>query len=157
MHYKYRVTKYDPKKRNENGHYQADEWTSISDIGKVFSNKLLTKEEYVNVENSYLFAIEAFLAEANISCLNISSIERGEEYNFVQGQTIELEKILEIARLSLREKLWCKLSLNHKAYIHFGYDYYMYIGVSRWCGNAISKAEKKGLFVEAYRSPYLRG
>ena len=32
--------------------------------------------------------------------------------------------------------------------IHFGYDYYMYIGVSRWCGNAISKAEKNGLFVE---------
>ena len=157
MRYKYRITKYDPKNRNEDGHYHVNEWTAMSDIGKNFSGNVLTKEEYLSVENNYLFALEAFLAEGNVACLNISSLEGGEKYNFVQGQTLELRKILEIARLSLREELWCKLSLNRQAYIHFGYDYYMYIGVSRKCKKAIGSAENKGLFVEPYRSPYLRG
>jgi hypothetical protein len=31
----YRVTKYDPSKRDENGRYMGDDWTSVSDVGQI--------------------------------------------------------------------------------------------------------------------------
>jgi len=155
MHYKYRITKYDPKNRNENGAYLLDDWTAISDIGKVFSGKCLTKKEYENVENNYLFAIESFLTEASIEHLTINSLEQGSEFDFVNGQTVNLKETLEIAKLSLREEIWCKLSINQNMYIHFGYDYYMYIGVSKVCRETLNILPNKGLFVESFKSPYL--
>jgi hypothetical protein len=37
----YRITKYDPGRRNEQGHYLDDsEWTAISDIGKPEYNNM---------------------------------------------------------------------------------------------------------------------
>ena len=41
-----RFSKYDIKYRNELGHYLRDDWTSISDVGKVCEDELLTMEEY---------------------------------------------------------------------------------------------------------------
>lgn len=41
MH-KYRITKYDPQYRDEQGIYIREDWTSYSDIGKTYNGKLLT-------------------------------------------------------------------------------------------------------------------
>lgn len=49
----YRISKYDPQFR-VNGSYQKNEWTSISDIGKVFDDGVLTLAEYLRVENEYI-------------------------------------------------------------------------------------------------------
>lgn len=54
----WRITKYNPKFRNELGHYQKKEWTSVSDIGKIFEGKQLTVEEYLNTENLYINSID---------------------------------------------------------------------------------------------------
>ena len=43
------ITKYNPIYRNEFGHYQHDEWTSISDIGKSFEKmkpEIIISESY---------------------------------------------------------------------------------------------------------------
>ena len=42
----WRVTRYDPARRDERGAYRDDTWTSISDVGNVFDNQELTIEEY---------------------------------------------------------------------------------------------------------------
>ncbi len=157
MRYQYRVTKFDPKNRNDQGHYLADEWTSISDIGKSFRGRTFSKENYEQVESSYLFAIETFLAKSDIATLCIKSLEqRAEQFNFKLGAALGIGEILEISRLALREKLWCRLANPGQAYIHFGRDYYMNVGVPRLCTEAILAVELKGLFVEPHRSPYLR-
>ncbi len=39
MKFMWRVTKYNPTFRDENGTYIKDEWTSFSDIGKKVSRK----------------------------------------------------------------------------------------------------------------------
>jgi hypothetical protein len=36
--YKYRITKYNPIYRDPEGKYTIEDWTAISDIGKVFNN-----------------------------------------------------------------------------------------------------------------------
>ena len=47
--YKYIVFKSDLRKVDN-----MDEWTSFSDIGKIFNNKVLTIDEYLLTENKYL-------------------------------------------------------------------------------------------------------
>ena len=157
MRYKFQVTKYNPKNRNALGHYQLDEWTSISDIGKPFSGQLLTKQEYCRVESAYLFAIESFMVEAGVSSLLISGLEQYfKQHKFQIGDELGLKDILRISQLSLREELWCQLSAPGRAYVHFGYDYYMHVGVPRQCLDPIDAVQKRGLFVESCRSPHLR-
>jgi hypothetical protein len=45
-----------------------------------------------------------------------------------EGDLIVESEIENILKLILREKLWCKLVSEGKLFIHFGYDFYMYIG-----------------------------
>jgi hypothetical protein len=58
-------------------------------------------------------------------------------------------------RLALREELWCQLRSPRRAYLHFGYDYYVYLAVPNHCPQAIASAHNNGLFVEPFTSPYL--
>ncbi len=47
-----------------------------------------------------------------------------------------------------------RLVYENKMYVHFGYDYYMYIGVNEKCLDAINSIQASGLFVEECESPY---
>jgi hypothetical protein len=53
----------------------------------------------------------------------------------------------------LREDLWCRLD-GEGAFVHFGWDYDMYVGVASACPEAQRLATKVGLFVEEMRSRY---
>jgi hypothetical protein len=39
----YRITKYDPKKRNRMGHFVGNDWISVHDIGGVFDSGTLKR------------------------------------------------------------------------------------------------------------------
>jgi hypothetical protein len=53
----------------------------------------------------------------------------------------------------LREEFCCRLQ-NAAGFVHFGWDYYMYIGVPHPCPTAEALALNLGLFVEELDSPY---
>jgi len=153
--YQYRVTKYDPKLRSATGAYLADDWTSCFDIGKSFGGTLLTEKRYLGVEQAYLQAAVAFLAEANIVKLKVVGLENHQQILSAppEGSTIQSSEASQVLRSLLREEYWCKLE-NPKSFIHVGYDYYMYIGLPTKCPNAIAVANSIGLFVEEFPSPY---
>ena len=70
----YRISKYDPQFR-VNGAYQKNEWTSISEIGKVFDDGVLTLAEYLRVENEYIqFCLNAMKA-AGVTGLSVCAPE----------------------------------------------------------------------------------
>jgi hypothetical protein len=146
----YRITKYDPKKRNDQGHYlDNSEWTSISDIGKPDCNNT-TFKQYERIENLYLDSIMLILKEKKISNLTINSLElnaskedfekhklSGRLNNLVvdfdseikplkDGIVLNINQISKITRLILRETIWMLL-INSQIEIRFGYDYYMYV------------------------------
>lgn len=74
----YRISKYDPQFR-VNGAYQKNEWTSVSDIGKVFDDGVLTLAEYLRVENEYIqFCLNAMKA-AGVTGLSVCALLRGAE------------------------------------------------------------------------------
>ncbi|MCY1009969.1 hypothetical protein OV079_31290 [Nannocystis pusilla] len=68
-----------------------------------------------------------------------------------EGVWLEKAAIREVARLALREVLWCRLE-GPEFHVHFGYDFYMYVGGVALTGEPPAVT---GLFVEAIReSPY---
>ncbi len=158
-----RLSKYDPMFRTPDGIYHREDWTSYSDIGKQFADGELTLESYLIVENMYIDAIVCFFKTAELSRLIIDEVEfHISQPNCVGldigalslnvGDSIELGQIDLVVRLCLREGAWCILSGSNHSYLHFGYDYYVYLGAShkqldQW-------NPPMGLFAEVYASPY---
>jgi hypothetical protein len=160
MRHQYRITKYDPALRDADGAWRIQDWTSHSDIGRRFGGLRLTQERYEQVEAAYLFAIGAFLAEAKIESLTLRGMENHGDAtpprDFRSGAELHVARCVDFARLALREQVWGRLTRPGRAYVHFGYDYYMYIGVPSCCASAVAAVRGRGLFVESFRSPYLR-
>ncbi len=151
----YRVTKYNPKFRTSSGAYTRDEWTSYGDIGRSFGGVELTHEAYQRVENAYVTAAVGFLREAGISQLAVRGLENAKELPLLvgEGDVLRLDQIPDVLRRLLRAEYWCRLE-TVDAFVHVGYDYYMYVGLPRPCSEARQQAEHSGLYVEDFSSPY---
>jgi hypothetical protein len=175
----YRITKYDPQQRNDLGHYVVDEWTSIYDMGRKFNGVVFSEEDYLITETMYINAIIQFMICSSTDELKLSDVnhyyERDSDFeehckNFRElysastmrvfpkiknRSSFALPEITDICRLILREDVWGTLK-SKTMFVHFGYDYYMYIGVNDNCNceRAIEEIEKSGLFVEEFESPY---
>jgi hypothetical protein len=166
----WRITKYNPAFRDERGAYLKDEWTSVSDVGKPYDGAALTFEEYRKTEDAYVSTALSFVSEAGLNALTITYLEtygvaeaRADDLQGIafdpklvkQGLALSREAIADVCRLVLREILWCKLESECGFYIHFGYDYYMYVGSPVPSEKAIAHGRQQGLFVEEMVSPYL--
>lgn len=53
----------------------------------------------------------------------------------------------------LRERYWCRFE-DESRFVHFGYDYYMYVGDLTRCADSQSLARTLDLFPEEFESPY---
>lgn len=149
----FRISKYNPIYRKQ-GSYMKDEWTSISDIGKLFNGKIFTSEEYKAIESSYISCIHTIILEANIKKCTIKNFENYSETAWENNQIIYGNQIVLFIIDCLRENCWGKLQ-GSNFYIHFGYDYYVYIGTLLDLGQIISITSKNGLFCENMVSPYI--
>jgi hypothetical protein len=159
----YRITKYDPAYRDLQGRYLRDEWTSYNDVGKNFVDGILSYGAYVKVENAYLCTIIMFMECNSVYRLRIKNMERhtsvsqlpnNKDLYLKNNMYLDRPDVIKVSRLILREQMWCKLEANNM-YIHFGYDYYMYIGTDKPCNSMYEKVLQYGLFVELCPSPYL--
>ena len=148
----YRITKYDPKMRVD-GLYLANDWTSISDIGKKFPSGVLTLEQYTMVENRYISCCIELLEKAGVSRLYIKQAEIYDAKIALPKYVADKSSIGQVIRDCLREKYWAKLE-NTDFFIHFGYDYYMYVGTDLTASITDTICKKHSLYCEKFRSPY---
>ena len=150
----YRVTKYNPAFRDQWDHYTRAEWTMFKDIGKTYSGVLFTREEYERVEEAYVQAALSFLRESGLSSIRVAGIENRSKQplDFDGDSVLPLDRIGEIIRRTLREEIYCRLE-GSDCFIHFGWDYYMYIGVPHPCLRAQARAAELDLYVEEFASP----
>jgi hypothetical protein len=165
----YRITKYNPHDRTAQGFYLNPTWTSCSDIGKTYDGNVFSADDYMKVEDLYVAVIRAFMECQKIRSLTITALEKrahiSQSLVYSQdmlalskeifcGQRLPNDLVAQVARLALREDIWCKLE-EKSLKVHFGYDYYLYISSSRVCSNVITGIEKSGLFIEQIdRLPY---
>lgn len=169
---KYRISKYNPIYRDRNGIFQNDEWTSVSDIGKKYNDKEVSKEEYLEIEKIYIEALKRIMKEKAMNKLIVKELEKeftlGEvckqlenvqivlsKEEMYQFRVIEENYIIEgseidvILKLLLRESLWCKLiDIKSNFSVEIGYEYYIYVICSKLPSFVISEVQKKGLFIE---------
>lgn len=167
----YRITKYDPKSRTQEGHFlDNSEWTAISDIGKP-EYKSVTYEDYEKTENAYVDSIALILEENNIQNLKVASLElhdsaedfenykndgrlRNIEVDFnnevavlKDGSVLSLIDAKKIIRLILRETIRMHLTSSNLK-VTFGFDYYMYVDCPELRSQTVNEIESMGLFVE---------
>jgi len=150
----YRVTKYNPAFRRESDIYTKAEWTSFKDIGRTYSGVPLTAEEYERVEEAYVKVALGFLSEGGLSSVRVAGLEnlRKQPLDFHNESVLPFDLIGGIIRRILREEFWCRLE-GSEGFIHFGWDYYMYVGVPHPCPAAEARAAELGLYVEEFASP----
>ncbi|MDQ6600772.1 hypothetical protein [Bacillus salipaludis] len=160
--FSWRITKYNPKNRDEEGSYlDNEEWTCFSEVGTKVS-----EEDYLRTESNYINAITTFMDELGIKKLYLNDLEIWSDEVQNQnaspfltkmwvGKSVSTQEIKELAKLTLRNVIWCKLSYKNKFFVHFGYDYYMYIGTNMDSLNVRQKIEDTGLYIEEFKSPYL--
>ena len=148
----YRITKYNPINRI-NVAYMADEWTSFSDIGKVFGGTILSLDAYLKTEQAYIDCCIELIEKAKISKLYIKQAEYYCEGIHFSSNISNTQEIRQVITACLREQCWLKLT-SKDFFIHFGYDYYMYIGSSLPSESVIETVKRYGLYCEQYSSPY---
>ena len=169
----YRITKYNPIFRNEDGYYLKDEWTDVSDVGKTFEGKMLTEKKYLETEKAYITSVFKMLEISNLNHvrivgmwpdnLNERIIEVKNRWYFesafesiviFEDKLIQLNELELVLKLIFRGILSCRLEVCNQFYVHFGYDYYMYIGGKEITETACKEISNSQLFIEPFGSPY---
>ena len=146
----YRITKYNPENRNNQGHYlDLDEWTEFSDVGGKIS-----LDEYLKVEMAYISSALDLISESESLGLKVVSLEDyRNNCTYKEAEVVLIKDLASVIRSLLRGEYWCRLE-SKNAFVHIGWDYYMYIGVKALSLESITRATKRGLFVEQMASPY---
>ena len=148
----YRITKYNPIYRTSEG-YTKDEWTSCSDVGKIYDGKIFTQAEYNLVEMYYLNVVKAIFEETEQQNVRIEKLENYKGLQWVNRQKLNLQEVEQFCRDCLQEKCWGKVE-GENFFIHFGYDYYMYIGTTMQQLRVKEIVEANHLFCEDCPSPH---
>lgn len=148
----YNITKYNPRNRIE-GKYTVHEWTSVSDIGKLFDDGVLTYSRYIQVEQRYIDCCIELLQKADVSELLVGAPEYYNEGLRLPGILSTESEIRRTIMYCLQEKCWAKLE-SKDFFIHFGYDYNMYVGTNLSVTVVQETSKKHCLFCEVKNSPY---
>ena len=145
--FQYRVSKYNPELRDENQAYAKEEWTSYSDIGKEFSDGVLSEKEYLKVEKEYIDFIYELFNEFKIEKIKIL---KQEPKNFLKKTSYDVDdKLLyTIIQKNIREEFWCKFKVE-KFEFYMGYDFYLHIDFTNDTEKLLEQlAKKHSLFLE---------
>ncbi len=151
----FRVTKYNPAHRDALGRFSGDDWTCFSQVGTSVRGVRLTLQAYEGVERAYIQSAQAFLQESGVRSLTARGVEnaRASPEAPREGEVLAMDALAKAMQHVLRNEYWCRFEAP-SAFVHFGWDFYMYVGVPQPCEAASVFATTRGLFVEAFDSPY---
>ncbi len=141
---KYRITKYNPMNRDEQGSYTQNEWTEFNQIGKVFNSKIFTFDEYINIENKYIDVVLYRIKELKIERLTLIGLNIYSTYDnnvyfdpeliqvineldlFNGTICIRIDELPNYLKLNFRDVINFDIVIDKTNIITFGYDFYMY-------------------------------
>jgi len=120
-------------------------WSSVSDIGKTFDGKILNQEDYLTVEANFIEVLHSFLLNGKCGSFSVRRFAddrglawAGDRYFDIDnpllkirgGETLEVDTMLTLFRLCLREIMWIRLESESGCYINLGRDLCAYLGVA---------------------------
>jgi hypothetical protein len=150
----YRVTKYDRASRDARDAYTKQEWTSVTDIGRAFAGVVLTDGRISTCRTSLPRLGPRVPSRGRSEFTDSGGLEnhKGLALEFGEGSVLPVEQVGDLIRRILRGAFWCRLK-GQGGFVHFGWDYYMYIGVPHRCLEAEQLAEELGLYPEELPHP----
>jgi len=167
----YRITKYNPENRNSDGHYQVDEWTCPSEVGKVINGSTFEKKDYFEIESRYVEAVITFMESMSIGRLRIVNLNTNymneffaekenhwlmdnkfKEIELFEDKSVDIIEVAALIKMNLRNFMGCRLEIAGEFRVRFGFDYYMYIRSTDFNSEALRKVKRIGLFVEELKS-----
>lgn len=168
----------------EENYRWSDSWTSISDVGHMYHGRKFTFNDYCKTEQAYIRFITSLFEYLHAQKIKLIHLEVYDDdpplpmcdkdgalkewHNKIfNNMSLTIEDIQYVVPLILRENAWGTLYHKRtKTYIHFGYDYYVYVNSSRFYSYNDDKVyfnmeierlvSKYGLFIEYEYSPELR-
>ena len=146
----FRITKYNPANRDADGTYnKPKEWTNFSDVGSS-----VTLEKYEKIEMGYIDTIVQIFKFCKIDTFSISGLEnRSSESSHKEGDVVDLNELKKVMKAIFRGEYWCRLK-NNRSFIHFGDDFYMYVGAPDVPEFIKKSITKRSLFLEPFKSPH---
>ncbi|WRZ88037.1 S1 RNA-binding domain-containing protein [Streptomyces sp. NBC_01007] len=161
--YVYRVTKYDPADRDQQGHYTGAE-PATSDHGPVEAAYLQTVAAFAEaigvdqlaIREPQISGFAHFGLEPPVDGYGLAGLFPHGLAGFHDGAVVPIAVGLEIVRAMLRDNgAWCRLEVEGVCAVHVGWDQYLYVGSSRPCEAALARTRSLGLFPERLdASPY---
>lgn len=174
MHY-WQIRKYPSLEKGKKPQKKIRTWTSMVDIGNFYYGSLFTEEEYLEIEDKYVEAVNSYLKFLGIDRLELiflgsdqkTFIEHSQKYPkcyteeiiefyyelhgdaFVAGDCIE-----HAVRLSLREDVSCQMRKDQLLFVNCTYDLYMDIGSNQEDREVIEKIRQSGLYADLWEPEY---
>jgi len=116
------IVKYEPKYYDEKGVYQKDEWTSFDDVGKVYEGKIVTMEEYLDIENRFISITRTVLETAGCTYISLGYIYgKRDRKGLREGMRIRVQDIAPFLRLALRGKVYL-VFINRSKGVQFDFS-----------------------------------
>lgn len=130
-----------------------DTWTGFADIGTAFDGHTLTEDEYLEVENKYLYVHSVFMQQAGVQRLTVLDLEIDDRAparwsGLREDAEISADDAVQLLRPLLREQISARLEVADTFYLHVGYDMMTYVGTTEPVPYAVDEAGRIGLFVE---------
>jgi hypothetical protein len=147
--YYWRLSRYEPELRARDTPWES--WIDVSDIGESFNGIVLTEEEYLRVENTYIAALLRFALDVSATTFNMVHLGEDQEGGFAldADQVVVRSDLAPIIRGNLRGQIGCALkSTDGRLQIGFGYDLYVYVAASSACEQAVAEAIRDGLWID---------
>ena len=115
------IVKYEPRYYDENGAYQKDEWTCFSDVGKEYEGKVVTMEDYLDVENRFINITRAILEASGCKYITLGYMEARRRKGLKEGMRVRVQDIDPFLRFALRGKAYI-VFINKSKNIQFDFD-----------------------------------
>ncbi|KAJ3046708.1 hypothetical protein HK102_013105, partial [Quaeritorhiza haematococci] len=161
---------YAPELKGNSDEVRLEVPTSSWDIGRTFGTRVFTVSDYLAVEDAYVETVRRFMIAARIDSLEVHGLEEQPEFrdepprsriqelrpaivpHLAEGLILSGPDIEAVIRTCLREEAWCKLRGRRSFYVHFGRDFYMYIGGI--LDRSLLGPPLPGMYHEDFNSPY---
>jgi hypothetical protein len=160
---KYEINKYPPS-LFKSGRFLREDWTACTDIGHTTSRGVLSREEYLRVEELYVAAVVALERTIEPASLQAHGVEFWEQESSAlvslgledvldgsavpdEGERVTGARLENIVRRCLREVAWLELMAKPRLLIHFGYDLRLVVASPLPLTPTLDRIRASGLFV----------
>ncbi len=144
------IVKYRPEYYDEDGHYQKDEWTSFEDVGSEYDGKIVTIDDYLEIENRFIDITHAIIEESRCEFVTLGYVEQYRSKAVKEGKRVHVPHLDYCLRLALRGEAFI-VFINRSRGVQFDWSsdcLYMHLYCRIPLNRLRSIVESRGLFLD---------